>query len=76
MKLNKTKIKMFLRDAVIAFVFWTGFLTPYMIFIVKVNLTQYIAWIGMQGILVPPLGAFSAIIFRWVDKKLPVNDIK
>jgi len=67
--MNKAKIKLFLRDAVIAFFFWSITLTPYMIFVVQVNLTQYIAWIGMQAVLVPPLGAISAIVFRLFDAR-------
>ena len=57
-----------MKDAFVAFVFWTLTLTPYMIFIVKVNLQQYIAWIGMQAILVPPLGAIFSIIARKIKK--------
>lgn len=67
--MNKTKVRLFLRDAVISFFFWSMTLTPYMIFVVKVNLTQYMAWLGMQAILVPPLGALSAMVFRWFDKE-------
>jgi len=61
-------LRQFLKDAFVAFVFWTLTLTPYMIFIVKVNLQQYIAWIGMQAILVPPLGAIFSIIARKIKK--------
>jgi len=61
-------LKQFLKDAFVAFVFWTLTLTPYMIFIVKVNLQQYIAWVGMQAILVPPLGAIFSIIARKIKK--------
>lgn len=64
-----TSIKKFLRDAIIAFIFWTLTLTPYMILIVRTNPEQYLAWVLMQAILVPPLGAISAILFRWIDKK-------
>ena len=67
--MSKQKIKQFLRDALIAFIYWTATLSLYMIFIVHVTWPQYIAWVLMQLILVPPLGALSAIIFRWFDKR-------
>ncbi len=63
------KIIKFARDAIIAMVFWTITLTPYMFLVVQVNLEQYISWVSMQGFIVPPLGAISAWLFRWVDKK-------
>ena len=62
-------VKKFLRDALVSFIFWTGSLTPYMLWIVGVDPSQYVAWISMQAIIVPPLGAICALIFRWIDKK-------
>jgi hypothetical protein len=64
-------MKRFIRDAIVSFVFWTGTLTPYMILVVRVDIPQYLAWVGMQGILVPPLGSVSAMIFRWLDNRKP-----
>lgn len=58
----------FLKDAVISFFYWTIALTPYMLFIVKTSMDQYIAWVGMQAILVPPLGAVFSIIARKLKK--------
>lgn len=69
MKINRTIAKKFIRDAIIACVYWTIALTPYMFLVVQVNMAQYIAWVSMQGLVVPPLGAISAVLFRWVDKK-------
>jgi hypothetical protein len=43
-------------------------LTPYMLFVVKTSMDQYIAWVGMQAILVPPLGAVFSIIARKLKK--------
>ncbi len=62
--MRKGFIKQFLIDAVLAFVFFTATLSLYMIFIVKVDFNQYLAWVGMQAILVPPLGAIFSIIAR------------
>lgn len=65
---KKEFIKQFIKDAVAAFVFFTAMLSPYMIFVVKTSLDQYIAWIGMQALLVPPLGAIFSIIARKLKK--------
>jgi hypothetical protein len=40
-----------------------------MILVVEADLTQYIAWVGMQAILVPPLGAVFSIIVRKMSLK-------
>lgn len=60
----KTFIVQFIKDAVASFMFWTIFLTPYMLFVVKTTKEQYLAWVGMQAIIVPPLGALYSIIAR------------
>jgi hypothetical protein len=67
--MKKEFIKQFIKDAIMSFIYWTAVLTPYMVFIVKTNAKQYIAWISMQAILVPPLGAIFSIIARKLNKK-------
>ena len=57
-------IKQFVKDAVVSFLYWTIALTPYMVFIVKTSFDQYVAWVAMQAILFPPLGAVFSIIAR------------
>ena len=64
------KVKKFLVEALAGFIFWTVALTPYMLFIVKVTFKQYLSWIGMQLILVPPLAPFSAQFINWLRNKL------
>ena len=66
---RKRFIKQFIKDAIVAFIFWTVTLTPYMIWVVKTTWEQYIAWVGMQAILVPPLGAVFSIIARKIKNK-------
>lgn len=61
-------LKQFLTDAVISFLYWTLTLTPYMVFVVKTDFQQYIAWVGMQAVLVPILGAVFLIIVRRLKK--------
>ncbi len=65
---KKEFVKQFIKDAIVSFVYWTAMLSPYMIFIVKTSFDQYIAWVGMQAILVPPLGAIFSIIARKLKK--------
>ena len=63
-KNTKREIVITLIDALVSFIFWTVALTPYVWFyVVKQDLDGYIKWVGMQLILVPPLGAvFSRLI--------------
>jgi len=68
MKISKAFLKQFIKDAVISFIYWTLTLTPYMLFVVKASFEQYVAWVGMQAILVPPLGAIFSIIVRKIKK--------
>ena len=68
--MNKIKfIKQFIKDAIFSFIYWTVALSPDMIFVVKISLDQYIAWIAMQAILVPPLGAIFSILVRKLKSK-------
>jgi len=60
-----SKIKQILLEALGGFIFWTGCLTPYMIFIVKVDVSQYFAWFLMQLIIVPPLAPLSIRFIGW-----------
>lgn len=53
-------------DALAAFIFYTLALTPYMVLVIRTDLTQYIAWIVMQITIVPPLGA----AFAWICRKI------
>jgi hypothetical protein len=61
-------LKQILIDALASFVFFTATLSPYMIFIVGVNLQQYLAWLGMQVTIVPPLGIIYSEIARRLKK--------
>lgn len=54
-------IKKYLLQAVVGFALWTGFLTPYMLFVTRVTFEQYLFWLLMQAILVPLI---APIVFR------------
>lgn len=61
-------LKRFVRDAFVSFVFWTGSLTPFMLLVLRVDLSQYLMWFLLQASLGPPLGAVSARLFRRIEK--------
>lgn len=57
----RVKIKKYLLQAIVGFALWTGFLTPYMVFVTRVTFDQYLFWLLMQAILVPLI---APIVFR------------
>jgi len=59
------KIKQILLEALGGFIFWTGCLTPYMIFIVHTSVEQYFKWFFMQLLIVPPLAPLSIRFIKW-----------
>lgn len=65
------KIKEILLEAMLGFILWTLFLTPYMIIVVKTTSSQYISWLGMQAILIPII---APIVFRITNKLKKVNN--
>ena len=70
MKINLSRITKFLLQALGGFIFWTGCLTPYMVFVVHTSRTQYVKWFGMQLILVPVLAPLSMGFINWFVKKI------
>jgi hypothetical protein len=52
-------------EAALGFVLWTLFLTPYMVFVVRVDSGQYLAWLVMQAVLVPPI---AVIVVRATNR--------
>lgn len=61
-----TSLQQILIDAVVSFIYWTGTLTPYMVFVVQTSFEQYLSWVVMQALIVPPLG----VGFAWIARKL------
>jgi hypothetical protein len=64
---SETKVnwKKAILSAVIGSVVWTLALTPYVIFAVGMTLEQYLSWLLMEFILVPPI---APLVF-WVTEK-------
>ena len=54
----------FLRDSILAFIWFTACLTPYMIWIVGLDRDEYLAWLVMQLVLVPLIGGGYAQIVK------------
>lgn len=67
------KIKKYLIEAFLGFVLWSILLTPYMIFVTKVSLDQYLYWLLMEAIVVPPCSIIVINITNKIEKKLRLN---
>ena len=65
MKITKIKIQRILFEAFAGFIFWTAALTPYMIWVVKTTPDQYVKWVLMQLIIIPPLAPLSIRFMGW-----------
>ena len=63
-------VKKFAVEALIGFVLWTLFLTPYMWLVVKTTLEQYINWLVMQAVIVPLIAIVVINATNWITKKL------
>ena len=50
-----SKAKKILLEAVIGFALWTAILTPYVLFVTQMTLNQYLSWLLMQAVIVPPV---------------------
>jgi len=52
-------------SSVVGAILWTVCLTPYVWFVTKMTIDQYISWLGMQFILVPLI---APIVFWGTEK--------
>jgi hypothetical protein len=67
------KYKKFIVEALLGFIMWTGFLTPYMILVTGLSIGQYLYWVLMQAILVPPLSIVVINITNKIVNKLRLD---
>lgn len=67
-------IKKFIIQSIAGFILWTALLTPYMVFIVKVDVSQYMKWGLMQLIIVPPVSVVVVNATNWIVKKIIKED--
>ena len=64
------KLKKFAIEALLGFILWTLFLTPYMWFIVKTTIEQYTSWLMMQAVIVPLIAIIVVNITNKIVGKL------
>lgn len=70
MSVFRLKIKKVILEAIIGFVLWTGILTPYVIFVTQMTLGQYLSWLLMQAVVVPPVAVVVLRITNAVTRRL------
>ena len=63
-------MKKALLEAVLGFVLWTGILTPYVLFVTQMTVNQYLSWLLMQAIIVPPVAIAVLRVTNYVTKRL------
>jgi len=63
-------MKKILLEAFLGFVLWTGILTPYVVFITQMTLEQYLSWLLMQAVIVPPVAIIVLRITNYVTMKV------
>lgn len=73
--LKKETAKKFFIEALCGFVFWTIFLTPYVLPLVcNWNLAAYVNWLTMQAVFIPFISIIivnltNVIVSRFINKK-------
>ena len=70
------KIKKFIIQSILGFVLWTILLTPYMLWVVRTNLAQYLKWGLMQLIIVPPCSIIVVNLTNYIVGKFNTDEIK
>jgi membrane protein DedA with SNARE-associated domain len=62
--------KKFIVEAVVGFVLWTAILTPYVLLVTLMTLSQYLSWLLMQAIIVPPVAIVVVRVTNRFTKRL------
>ena len=63
-------MKKALLEAVLGFALWTGILTPYVLFVTQMTVNQYLSWLLMQAIIVPPVAIAVLRVTNYFTKRL------
>ena len=69
-KITKKGIVIALIEALMGFILWTIFLTPYVLGVTRMSWEQYQSWLLMQAILVPLIAILVVKITNKVTKKI------
>lgn len=59
------RLKKVVFEALIGFVLWTAILTPYVLFVTQMTFNQYLSWLLMQAIIVPPV---AVVVLRITNR--------
>jgi len=70
MKITKIAVIIGLLEAGLGFVLWTGILSPYVIFVTRMTMEQYVSWLIMQAFLVPPAAVLVVKITNKVTRSV------
>ena len=66
----KMKFKKLLLEAALGFCLWTGILTPYVLLVTQMTVNQYLSWLLMQAIIVPPVAIAVLRVTNYFTKRL------
>ena len=69
MEISRKIIRNLILEAIVGAVGWTIALTPYMFLIVKVSSQQYLYWVIMEFVIVPPVAPFIFRLTKWIVNK-------
>ena len=67
--MNTKTLKKIGIEALMGFILWTIILTPYMLFVTKMTVEQYITWLAMEVVMVPPIAIFVVNITNRVVRR-------
>lgn len=73
MSSNRCRVKKILLEALVGFSLWTGILTPYVLLVTQMSLGQYLSWLLMQAVIVPPVAVVVLRITNFATGKLALN---
>lgn len=65
MKITKKGIMIALLEALLGFILWTVILTPYVLLVTQMTWEQYLSWLAMEAIIVPPV---AVIVVKVTNK--------
>jgi len=69
-------IKKLLLEAIIGFVLWTAILSPYVLLVTQMSFSQYLSWLLMQAIIVPPVAVFVVRVTNYLTKRFQSDGVQ
>jgi hypothetical protein len=68
MGLRKRVLKI-LVEAGIGFTLWTGILSPYVLLVTHMSTEQYLSWLFMEALIVPPVAVIVIKVTNYLTQK-------